>query len=72
MGKYESKLVKKIFELITDIHKHPYEGLGNPEGLKYQLKGCWSRRINDEHRMVYKVLPNGEIYIMSVNGHYTQ
>ena len=66
------KLVKKIFELITDIHKHPFEGLGKPEALKHQLKGCWSRRISEEHRLVYKVLSNGDIYIMSVHGHYSQ
>jgi toxin YoeB len=66
------KLVKKIFELITDIHKHPFEVLGKPEALKYELKGCWLRRISEEHRLVYKVLPNGDIYIMSVHGHYSQ
>lgn len=70
--KAEPKFVKKIFELITDIHKHPFEGLGKPEGLKHQLKGCWSRRISDEHRLIYKVLPGGDIYIMSVHGHYDQ
>ncbi len=68
----EPKLVRKTFELIGDIHKHPFEGIGKPEALKYQLKGCWSRRITEEHRLVYKVLPEGHIYIMSVHGHYDQ
>lgn len=71
-AKSEPKLVKKIFELIADIHKHPFEGLGKPEGLKHQYKGCWSRRINDEHRLIYKVLTGGDIYIMSTYGHYAQ
>lgn len=68
--KTEPKLVRKVFELIADIHKHPFEGLGKPEGLKHQFKGSWSRRITDEHRLIYKVLPSGEIYVMSVHGHY--
>ncbi len=68
----EPRLVKKIFELIADIHKHPFEGLGKPEGLKHDFKGCWSRRINDVHRLIYKVLTGGDIYIMSVHGHYAQ
>lgn len=71
-SKIEPRLVKKVFELITDISKHPYEGLGKPEGLKHQFKGCWSRRITSEHRLIYKVLPEGDIFIMSVHGHYDQ
>ena len=71
-AKDEPKLVKKIFELIADIHKHSFEGLGKPEGLKHELKGSWSRRINEEHRLIYKVLENGDVYIMSVHGHYSQ
>ncbi|MGX5854654.1 Txe/YoeB family addiction module toxin [Dyadobacter jiangsuensis] len=71
-AKVEPKLVKKVFELIADIHKHPFEGLGKPEGLKHQFKGYWSRRITDEHRLIYKVLTSGEIHMMSVHGHYEQ
>ncbi|MGG7663881.1 Txe/YoeB family addiction module toxin [Dyadobacter sp. BHUBP1] len=71
-SKIEPKLVRKVFELIADIHKHPFEGLGKPEGLKHQFKGYWSRRITDEHRLIYKVLTSGEIYVMSVHGHYEQ
>lgn len=44
-AKNEPELVKKVFELISDIHKTPFEGLGKPEALKYQYKGYWSRRI---------------------------
>lgn len=48
--------VDKIFELISDTMKHPFEGLGKPEGLKHHLEpDTWSRRINLEHRLVYRV-----------------
>jgi toxin YoeB len=49
----EPKLVKKIFDLIADIQKHPFEGIGKPEALKHDLAGFWSRRITDKHRLVY-------------------
>ena len=69
-SKSEPRLVKKVLELINDIHKHSFEGIGKPEGLKHQYKGYWSRRITDEHRLIYKVLPDNDIFIMSVHGHY--
>lgn len=47
--------VKRIKELLKSIKKDPFKGLGKPEPLKYDLKGYWSRRITDEHRLVYKV-----------------
>jgi toxin YoeB len=47
--------VKRIKELIKSIQQDPFKGLGKPEPLKYDLKGYWSRRITDEHRLVYKV-----------------
>lgn len=68
--KDEPKLVKKFFELLSDIHKTPFEGLGKPEALKHQYKGFWSRRISDEHRLIYRVLPDKIIHIISVHGHY--
>jgi len=71
-SKSEPRLVKKVFELITDIQKHPFDGIGKPEGLKHQYKGCWSRRITDEHRLIYKVLSDGDIFVLSVYGHYDQ
>ena len=71
-SKNEPRLVKKVFELILDIHKHPFEGIGKPEGLKHQYKGYWSSRITDEHRLIYKVLPSEDIFILSVHGHYNQ
>lgn len=69
-AKNEPKLVKRVFELISDIHKHPFEGIGKPEALKYQYKGCWSRRITEEHRLVYEVLADRDINIISIYGHY--
>ncbi len=51
----DKKLHKRIVDLIKDISRQPFSGLGKPEPLKHELKGYWSRRINDEHRLVYKV-----------------
>ncbi len=47
------KLQDRIADLITDILRDPFDGIGKPEPLKHQLKGFWSRRINEEHRIVY-------------------
>ena len=65
----QPKLVFKIFELILDIDKTPFTGLGKPEPLKGLLQGWWSRRISDEHRLVYKV-SDSEIIILSCKSHY--
>lgn len=46
-------VMNKITTLIEDIQLHPFEGIGKPEPLKYQLSGLWSRRINKEHRIIY-------------------
>ncbi|MEH2121547.1 Txe/YoeB family addiction module toxin [Nostoc sp.] len=51
----DKKIFKKILELIKDIQRDPFAGMGKPEPLKYELQGYWSRRITDEHRLVYKV-----------------
>ncbi len=64
------KLVFKILELISDIQKNPYSGLGKPEPLKHEYAGMWSRRINDEHRLIYKV-NEGSIEILKCFGHYS-
>ncbi|EAQ64998.1 hypothetical protein MED121_09770 [Marinomonas sp. MED121] len=50
----DKKILKRINTLIKDIQRQPYEGIGKPEPLKHGLAGYWSRRINDEHRIVYK------------------
>jgi toxin YoeB len=67
--KDDKRILKKINLLIKDIQRTPYEGLGNPESLKYDLSGLWSRRIDREHRLVYQVLEN-EILIYSCRYHY--
>ena len=51
----DKKQLKKINELLKEIERSPFEGIGKPEPLKFNLKGFWSRRIDHEHRIVYKV-----------------
>lgn len=53
--KEDKKMLKKINDLIKDIQRHPYEGIGKPEPLKFDLSGFWSRRIDREHRLVYQI-----------------
>lgn len=65
----DKQILRKINELIKDIQRHPYEGLGKPEPLKYDLAGFWSRRIDREHRLVYQVIEQ-EILIYSCRYHY--
>ncbi len=68
-AKLDKKIYRKIVELIKDIDRDPFKGLGKPEDLKHDLSGYWSRRINLEHRLVYKVT-NEEIIILSCKYHY--
>jgi toxin YoeB len=64
-----SSVLKRIKALLNSIRETPYEGIGKPEALKYQLFGLWSRRINQEDRLVYEI--KGEIVIVySLKGHY--
>ena len=65
----DNKLLKKIFELLNDIQNDPFKGIGKPEALKGDLKGYWSRRINDEHRLVYTIT-NEHIIVISCRSHY--
>jgi toxin YoeB len=65
----DKKILKKINDLIKDIQRTPYEGMGKPEPLKYDLTGLWSRRIDREHRLVYQENEN-EIVIYSCRYHY--
>ncbi|MBN2610062.1 MAG: Txe/YoeB family addiction module toxin [Bacteroidales bacterium] len=62
-------VLKKIRKLLESISETPYEGIGKPEPLKYGLSGCWSRHINQEHRIVYEVLAD-KVMILSMKGHY--
>ena len=65
----DKKIVKKINELIKDIERNPFDGIGKPEALKYDLSGYWSRRIDHEHRLVYQVIEK-ELLIYSCRYHY--
>jgi len=63
------QIIKKIKELLEAINDDPYKGIGQPELLKHSLSGVWSRRINQEHRLLYEI--NDEIvYVLSLRGHY--
>ncbi len=65
----DKQVQKRIVRLIQEIRRTPFEGIGKPEALKGNLSGFWSRRINDEHWLVYEVT-DAEIIIHSVKGHY--
>lgn len=65
----DKKIFKRIKELIKDITRNLFEGIGKLEPLKHELSGYWSRRINDEHRLVYKISDN-MLYILSCKEHY--
>ena len=67
--KTDKKILKRINLLIRDIQRVPYEGIGKPEALKHALSGFWSRRINSEHRIVYKV-EYDSIFIAQLRYHY--
>lgn len=66
----DKKMLKKINQLIKDIQRNPFDGIGKPEPLKYQFSGFWSRRISDEHRLVYEISENS-IAIASCRFHYS-
>jgi toxin YoeB len=65
----DKKILKKINELIKDIARTPYNGIGKPEPLKHKYSGYWSRRIDLEHRLIYKV-EGDEIWIAKCRFHY--
>lgn len=65
----DRKMLKKINGLIKDIQRTPYEGKGKPEPLKYDLAGLWSRRIDREHRLIYRV-EDDSVLIYSCRYHY--
>ena len=67
--KTDKKLVQRINELIRDIARSPHAGIGKPEPLRHALSGYWSRRINDEHRIVYKVVDDS-MWIAQLRYHY--
>ena len=60
---------KRLNQLIKDVMRSPFEGIGKPEPLKEDLSGFWSRRIDEEHRLVYRVV-DGNIEVAQCKGHY--
>lgn len=67
----DRQLLKRINQLIKDTTRTPFEGIGKPEALKADLAGYWSRRINDEHRLVYGVTKT-DLIIISCRHHYSK
>jgi toxin YoeB len=65
----DRKKALKIIKLIREVQRNPFEGTGQPEALKHDLSGCWSRRIDQEHRLVYEVLDD-KIRILACRFHY--
>lgn len=65
----DKKIAKRINQLIKDIMRHPFDGIGSPEPLRHGLAGCWSRRITREHRLVYQCTKEA-VYIFQCRYHY--
>lgn len=65
----DKKNLKRINQLVKDIRRNPFDGIGKPESLKENLSVFWSRRIDEEHRLIYAV-KNGTVLIISCRGHY--
>lgn len=65
----DKKMLKRINTLIKDIQRHPFDGIGDPEPLKHNWSGYWSRRIDREHRIVYKLIDE-TLYIAQCRYHY--
>jgi toxin YoeB len=71
LQKHDKKKVKRINELIKDISRSPFQGIGKPEPLKYHYTGYWSRRIDGEHRLIYHI-SNDELIILKCRFHYDE
>jgi toxin YoeB len=67
--KNDKNKLKRINELVKDISRNPYDGIGKPEALKFNYAGFWSRRIDEEHRLIYRV-DDDEIQIVKCRFHY--
>ncbi len=67
--KTDKAMLKRVNTLIKDIQRDPFAGIGKPEPLKHSLSGYWSRRINDEHRIVYKATSDS-LFIAQLRYHY--
>ena len=65
----DRKTLKRINDLLKDVQRNPYEGIGKPEPLRKNLSGCWSRRIDETNRLVYRI-QDDSLYILACRGHY--
>jgi toxin YoeB len=66
---HDRKMAARLIRLLQETRTDPFGGIGKPEPLKHELSGCWSKRIDDEHRLVYQVQPN-RIYVLACRHHY--
>jgi len=66
----DRRTLNKINKLITDILRNGNVGIGHPEPLKHDLSGKWSREIDEQNRLIYKILDDGRVEIYSCKGHY--
>ena len=67
--KNDKQKLKRINDLLKDISRNPYDGIGKPEPLRFNYSGFWSRRIDEEHRLIYRVVDD-EIQIAKCRFHY--
>lgn len=67
--KQDKRMVERINKLIQEVQREPFSGIGKPEPLKHALAGFWSRRVTDEHRMVYRV-DGSDLQIAQLRFHY--
>jgi toxin YoeB len=65
----DRKLFLRTLDLVDAVMRDPFDGIGKPEPLRHQLAGCWSRRINERHRLVYRI-EGGNLLILSCVYHY--
>lgn len=65
----DKAMLRRVNTLIRDIQRDPFSGIGKPEPLKFNFSGYWSRRIDEEHRVVYKVVDD-EVILAQLRGHY--
>jgi toxin YoeB len=70
VGRKDKKVFARIDQLMQTISRTPFSGIGKPEPLKHEFSGFWSRRINHEHRLIYRVSENKDIEIASCKYHY--
>ncbi|WRH64917.1 MAG: Txe/YoeB family addiction module toxin [Planktothrix sp. GU0601_MAG3] len=68
--KNDQKILKRINELIKDIQRSPFSGIGKPEALRFNMSGLWSRRIDQEHRLIYQI-KDDSIIIVQCRYHYS-